>query len=365
MAKLRLSHSALSKYSMCPKSYEYHYVKRIRSNTTTGALLFGSALDLGLNSLLTKPNEDAYEVFLKAFTHVEINKEKYYLPTCTLVTYAAADYNIDLLVEDDFKEACKLVNKTLDYEKIITRKRYLGFHGISEEERIFYNYLNWLCLCRKASLMLSGYKKEILPKFSKIHEVQRKLSIKNDNGDEFVGYVDLIASMDGYGPIIFDNKTSARAYDEEDSVSNSQQLIIYTALLGPEYNTTKAGFIVMKKGLVKTKKCSKCGFDGDSSRAKTCDNLVEGKRCHGEWSSSLKADFQLIVDDIPEHKKDLVIDNINVLNKCISAELFPRNLNTCLNVFGQKCPYYSLCHSNSMTGLVEIPEEVKDENGGQ
>ena len=52
MKKNKLSHSQVSRYGLCPKSYEFHYVRKIRTSVMSAALVYGSALDSALNQLL-------------------------------------------------------------------------------------------------------------------------------------------------------------------------------------------------------------------------------------------------------------------------------------------------------------------------
>ena len=62
----KISHSAWSKYLVCPKLYDLHYNQKLRPKGTTSALLFGSAIDAALNVMLLKTG-DPYEEFKKHF----------------------------------------------------------------------------------------------------------------------------------------------------------------------------------------------------------------------------------------------------------------------------------------------------------
>ena len=349
-----LSHSQLKRYQDCPKSYYYHYIKRLRPSTTTGALLFGDALDKALNSLLLNEG-DAYSRFMEAFTYGEINKVKEYLPTSQNLVYATTDYDVDLLSDDDFAEINKVVTGP-SYDELKEIRDDRGYDGFSKEQRAKYNYINWLCLTKKAKYIIDGYRAKILPKIKRVIAVQEKIEISNGD-DQLLGFVDLIAELEDHGVVIIDHKSSKMDY-EDDAVSHSAQLILYTHCLSEKYNTNKAGFIVMKKGMKKDKKCSVCGHVGKGTH-KTCDAEVDGKRCNGKWDKKLRAEFQVIVDEVPEAKQDMIMENIDELNKCIKAELYPANYEKCTNWYGGMCAFYHKCHSNSMKGLVEMPEPVE------
>ncbi len=97
----KLSHSSINRFKMCPKSYELHYVERIRPTGTTSALVFGAALDAALNLILTGSPEKAEGEFAKQFTTQEINGVSTNLPTCKELSYSSADFDADILTESD------------------------------------------------------------------------------------------------------------------------------------------------------------------------------------------------------------------------------------------------------------------------
>lgn len=350
---VKLSHSALSRYQMCPTSYRLHYIDKVRPDSTTGALLFGSALDLALNCLLLNEG-DPYERFIQAFTYGEINKAQVHIPTCDKIAYANADYDADLLNENHYKKASEVITgaETFKFDEIKEKKDQYGFANLKTEEKQYYNYILWQCLCVKAELMMAAYKKKILPKIKKVLAIQEKIEVDNGSGDILTGFVDLIVDFDGYGVCVLDHKTSAREY-KEDSVKSSSQLTQYFHLTKEKYNAKFAGFIVMKKTMAKKKKCSICKCSGEGSRARTCDSVVNDKRCGGDWLKTPKAEIQIIIDEVSERQEEIVMENIDTLTSCIKSGLFPRALDKCNDWYGQKCPFIALCTQNSMKGLVK------------
>ena len=355
----RLSHSQVSRYSMCPTSYKYHYVDRIRTTVQSAALVFGSALDGALNCILTGEG-DAEAEFEKLFTNNKVNDVSVYLPTCTDLVYANTDFDIDLIVEEDLDRVNKYTSYAFDilvyYNELKDKKAKSGFNSFKAEEKAFYNLMNWVSLRRKGLLMLKAYRKKVMPLIEKVHTVQKYVSLKNADGDSFIGYVDLVADVKGHGTVILDNKTSAMEY-EEDSVISSAQLSTYTHILEEEYKTRKAGYIVLRKSVIKNRKkiCGVCKYDGSGARHKTCSSEVSGKRCGGEWIETIDPDIhiQIIISEIPAQTEAIVMENIDSVNAAIKAEVFPRNFNSCHNWFGSRCPYFDLCYKNKMTGLVK------------
>lgn len=356
--KTKLSHSQLGRYQMCPKSYQYHYIDKIRPTVTHAALLFGSAIDAALTALLTG-KEGAGELFEKTFTHSVVNDVDTYIPTCLDLVYANSDFDSDLLTEEDYQ----LLEKELPdpghkcYLEIAGKKKESGLESLTVKERKLFNFMNWLSLRRKGLLMINAYKKKVLPRIEKVHATQEYISLENSEGDKIIGFVDLIADVKGIGTVFLDNKTSTMEY-EQDSVLSSAQLSLYMHILEEKYKTRKAGYIVMRKQVIKNRKkiCKSCGHDGTGGRHKTCDNTIEGKRCNGEWNETIDPDIaiQVLIDEIPEQTEKIVIENADQINQAIKNNVFTRNFSSCLNWYGGRCSYYDKCYKGKDTGLVDL-----------
>lgn len=367
----KLSHSAVSKYQTCGMAYKYHYIDKIRPKVHSAALVFGNAIDNALNEMLLRTDKSPEDVFINSFTHTTINDESVYVPTYTELVYKAGDWDFDLLTEDDFDSVKKAVEDGAiqeydDYLEVYTnlrkRKTEKGFDSLDTDEKRFFNLMNWLCSKRRGLLMLKAYRKKVMPKIIKVHTVQKKVTLKNQDGDEITGYIDLVAEVKGHGNVILDNKTSSKEY-VDGVILTSPQLSLYMHILGEEYKTRKAGYIVMLKTVMKNRKkvCSVCGNDGSGGRHKTCDAKIEGKRCDGEWNETIDPDvhIQFMVDEIPQQTEDIVIENFDNTNEAIKSGVYTRNFNSCHNHFGSLCPYFQKCWRGKDTGLVNMKKEYK------
>lgn len=370
--KTKLSHSQCQRYQLCGQAYKYHYQEKIRPSVFSAALAFGTALDDSLNILLTQPDKSAEDMFKDVFKTQKINNVSTFLPTSVHLVYAEADYDEELLTEEDIKEITgKIIELELNvpqaslfdvYQELRKKKKDKGFINLDNDEKVFYNLMNWYSLKNKGLLMLKAYRKKVLPKIEKVRAVQKYVALQNNEGDSIIGYVDLVADIKDVGTVILDNKTSSMEY-EENAVLTSPQLSLYTHILEQEYNTRKAGYIVLRKSVIKNRKkvCTKCKHDGSGSRAKTCDNTINGKRCGGEWNETIDPDIhiQFLVDEIPSKTEEIVINNFDEVNNAIKAGIFTRNFNSCHNTYGGPCPYLGLCFKDNMNGLVDLKKEEK------
>ena len=208
---------------------------------------------------------------------------------------------------------------------------------------------------RKGHTMIDGFITKIKPRIKKVLSTQEYITLENEDGDKIIGYVDLVAELEGEDkPIILDIKTAASPY-EDDAHLTSPQLILYVHATREKYNTDKAGFIVLGKNIMKnkTKICSSCGHDGSGGRHKTCDNTIDGKRCNAAWLEKINPECftQIMYGDVPSQTENLVMENIDDIAHAIKSGHFTRNLNHCFNAFGGHCEYVPLCYKGKMTDL--------------
>ncbi len=352
--KNRLSHSAVNKYLECPTAWKLHYVDKLRSTTMSAALLFGTAIDKAVEVLVqSKDLNHSKLIFNNLWDKQEINGVSTELEYCPDIVYAKNDLDLEIINLDDYTDV-ELFNKILE------KKDTVGFDNLSVDEKRLYNGVNWVIARERGELMLEAVYNEILPKLTKVLSTQEKIDLSNGDGDSVIGYVDMVAEYEGYSsPIIFDFKTSTRAY-EENSVRTSPQLTLYVHALEEKYKTRKAGFIVLSKAIQKNRKkiCSVCGNDGSGGRHKTCDAKItdlKGSRCNGEWKETInpKAKIDVIIDDIPEQLENIVLENFDNVEKLIDTGVYVRNLGNCIKPYGL-CTFYNLCHHNKMDGLIKV-----------
>lgn len=365
----KLSHSSVNTYLTCGRKYQLHYIEKLRPEEKSGALLFGDAMDNALNTMILKNGNALAKFNEKWLMNRMVSDGIESIPDNKNVRYADSDFDEELLLDEDYK-LIQEKSEVLDIsegvsgkdivEIVMKSKKDVGYPGMELQELQLFNYINWLSLKRKAAIMLSSYEKIVIPKIKKVYEVQKKITIQSADGDEITGFVDLIIDIElSDGKIvkaIMDNKTSTMDY-AKDSVMKSQQLGLYCLA----ENITHGGFIVIKKQITKNRKkiCTKCGSDGIKENkklttAKTCDNTVDGSRCHGLWDEKIdpSAWIDILVDEVKQHQKDTIINTFDQVNKAIKAELFPSNFGSCGDFGG--CPYLDKCFKNSDKGLIKV-----------
>ena len=371
----RLSFSQINKYNQCPRSYKLHYVEKLRERSATAYLAFGTAMDESLNAILLdfQKNKqvtcDYKSIFDENWQTIEINKKEYNLPTCTLVGYAKTDFIPELLDESDrqfiiakseelgFGDALRGITQaslkelkdTLEEEK--SQRQYKVF---PEHRHSLLNLMNWRSMRRKGHLMLDAYIRNILPEIDQVISVQKQIELKSECGSSIIGYVDAIVKLKSREDYtVLDNKTASQPY-AEDAVKTSQQLLLYTYALGYKH----AGFAVMLKNIRmnRKKKCVECGYESNSTH-KLCNNILEtNKRCNGAWEEETfpEALTQLVKDEVDEQTQLVVVDNISEVNEAITSNIFPKNLSTCKNIYGNPCIYLNHCWKNKSDNLEKV-----------
>lgn len=327
------------------------------------ALIYGSALDQALNALLLNI-EDPYKVFEKHMTFAEVNKRGQLesVPEHTRLVYAEKDLQQKLLDEKDFANIRIKANQLdIPYRdsfvaEFLHKKAAKGLSNLPENEIKLYNYINWKCLLKKGNVTLDSYIKEVKPLIKNVLSVQEKIESVNQDGDTLLGFADLVLEMNDGKRVLFDHKTSSFEYSP-DSASHSSQLTLYYHFLKEKYNLTHVGYIVMLKRMkdVAKKTCTSCGHS-ITSRAKTCDNMLDGLRCAGEISegTDFVCPIQVITAEVNPNTAQLVIDSFDGTNKLIKSEDFSPNLESCVSFGGLVCDYYQVCHKNNYRDIEEV-----------
>lgn len=218
---IQLSFSAAQRYISSPMSYFLHYFMRLRPVELSSALIFGSAIDEGLNNLLNQVKSgrllnvaEAKNIFRIAFA----GRGKTSPALRGVVKFSKADLDWDLITDINVPE--------------------------SDDPA-------WYSLVAKGEMIIDAYAEQVLPKLEKVLLVQHEISLVNELGDTFIGVVDLVAQIDGK-TYILDNKTSSIKY-AEDAADISQQLGTYYEALKDEYKIDGVGFIVIPKNIRKKK----------------------------------------------------------------------------------------------------------------
>ena len=333
----KFSNSSIDKYVECSLCYKLHYIDRIRPIRGKSALLFGGALDTALNDLLLNRNlTNALEVFHTIWGKVDPN--------------------------------------TTDFSKSDLDQELLNYYKQQNSDK----NPSWLSLAHKGHLFVTHYYKEVLPKIKKVLSIQEPVSLKNDDGDEITGLLDLIVKWEDGKTYLLDNKSSSVTY-EEFSAKMGQQLPLYYYIVKEKYKLDGVGYIVLNKKINKNrvKKCKSCGALNNSSH-KTCNEMIQfggevidnsgkpefikgiGKsRCGGEFDVTINpsVDIQYVFNQVAESDEKRVLDKFDEVNYNVSNGYFATEHNPNKNKFFQYCPYKEYTPENP--NFIKLPQREK------
>lgn len=317
-----LSFSGYKRFMMCPRLYKYHDIEKYRPGKDTSALLFGSIMDTIISRVLQCEDFDPYEALSKMVADVEL----------TDIDFYPEDYDKDLICLVDAKNLAQDMGwKGNDIDSAI-KDMLKNQEELSSKQRLFLNKVVWLSLEEKGQCMIDSVAKWILPQIKSVHSLQRH--VKSKDGD-IHGYLDFIAIMEDGREVLIDLKTSKMPY-KKDVVDTAAQIILYSALTDYKY----AGFLILSKTLKKNKhKTCSCGYETTGGNRRKCPD------CGNELAFTIKPTSysQLLIEEIPQHKKDLTVEALQDTIKCIDGGNFPRNLNQCDFMYGRPCPYKAKC----------------------
>jgi len=319
---MRLSHSASSTYATCPYKYSLRYIHKLRPTTMRSSLLFGNAIDKGLNDILLKKS-DGVLTFIDAFSNYELNGTEHAVCGNPLFVFSQTDFDHEIFTELDLQEVnCSNQSEVGSYYTEFLRGK--KENTLTASELAYLNKLYWISLKRKGLMMLEAYSVQVMPLIKNVLDIQREISVTNGEGDSITGFVDLIAELHDGRRVIFDNKTSGEAY-KDDSVVTSDQLSLYCFALENIFKTRHCGFIVMSKKIKKQRK------------SKVITPYV---------------DIQIIINEMPQEREEAIVKSFDETSASIKAESFDKNMGGCY-AFG-KCEYFNFCHKNDPAELVKI-----------
>lgn len=338
MSPNRLSYSAITTYEECSMKYYLHYIQKLRPIATKSAFVFGNALDGAFNSLLKERNlEKALRVFRYRMNNIIVNGKRVKVKNSEFVTYTKND------LDEEFVRFC------------------------ANRDELPYTLNGYTSLLLKGDMMVRAYFHEVLPKIKEVISIQKRISLKNDDGDSISGTLDAIITWEDGKTYIVDNKSSTVKYTD-DSVRESNQLALYHYV---EKNNTKldgAMFIVLDKNINKNKKkeCTSCQIINTSSH-KTCPEMIlfeDGAgnskhiRCNGEFFVTINpsVDIDYKFGKIEPEDEERVLEVFDRVNQCITDGIFECKGKACYTKFG-KCIYQDYCLNGSMEGLVQLDKK--------
>ncbi len=324
---MQFSHSAIDKYRTCPRLYFLHYIERLRPIIQKSPLFFGSLVDdvVGRIFLEKKVYLTPEELDLSLKSTDDIIQEtlaKWYEDE--KLRFSQADLDLSLFSEADLAQCiarCKELNLDVSedsYKAFLdackTQLKQDDF-ALDSECQLGYNSFFIKSLELKIGMFLPVVRKWFEGEVQETKSVQREVTLE-DEDDVITGYIDMILIMKDGTEMVWDLKTSSRAYKENDA-NESPQLTIYS-----EYaRIPEVGFLVLQKNIRKRE-----------PRVRLQD--IRGKITE-EQSEKVFSEITEIVDEIKSLDKEM--------------SCFKKNLDSC-GAWGG-CQYRKFCKFGTEVGL--------------
>lgn len=307
----KLSFTRINTYRECPYKYKLHYIEKYRPVEIKSSLVFGKCVDEGLNELMKSRNLDkALECFVNSWGQYKNQQIK----------YTKSDLDEDLIV-----------------------------NYISDDNRA------WESLYQKGCYVIKAFNEEILPKIKKTVLVQEQIEAHNEDGDSIIGALDAIVQWEDDKTYLIDNKTTSVKYTEE-SANESEQLALYHFVKKEEYNLDGVAFFTLNKNLKKNviKTCQKCGAIHKKTSLKSCNAMIDDKKCGGELDKTFEfsVEVKTIFGKPSEKIEQNILDEFDKVNHGIKCGQFDRNEKSCFSKYG-KCDFFNLCKFGNEEGFTK------------
>lgn len=342
-----LSMSAAQNYWECPAKYQNQYLKRLYPEFDMSYFIYGRAIDLALNSLLLG-KDDYKKVCVNTLKELLVKK----------IEFIPNDYDGEIISEEVREEILKkcqdLGFKGDDIDGLVKSLFSKPVKELSESQRQCLAICCYESLKVKARLTIISFKKNVLPKITNISDVQKELNWSDKHGT-YKGVLDFRCSIAGE-KYLADNKTASNPFRDypPGCVEDSLQFALYAAQTGDK----QACYFVFNKAVKKNREkiCKSCGYNGSGGKHKTCDQLVNDARCHGEWEESIVPEIEctIRVGTISDESKAFSQEALGLVKQAIKTNVFPKNLKACKKIYGDKevlCQYYNYCRTGSKEGL--------------
>ena len=347
---IRLSHSAIEMYKLCPKRYKMHYIDKYRSKEISSALFFGGYIGEVVQMMaLDKKEEltyeeavlsgkDPFEYFDELMGKVSINRVEHDLPSCELIKYYKSDYDSDLLEDEDIVAIDGIADELgmkVDGIRITFDQFYPSYKAgqLDLYEKKYMNFIFWLSLRRKGIKMIEAYRDEVVPRIVKIHSIEQKINLECDQ-DSLIGYIDMVCDYrinsemaekldkneDDVVKILLDHKTASVKFTaglragtlSKIERGDAPQLYLYD--YAEEVGTV--GYIVMVKKIKKPKR--------------------------GPKKDMVFCDVQMMAGKPTEEQYTNVLNTAGNVLEGITTEAYEPDTTGCM-AFMSRCCYYEQC----------------------
>lgn len=365
---MRTSYSQNNTYINCPKHWELRYKHKLSAEDEGASLHFGSAVDTAIEEML-EGKKDYMKTFKDRWKVAQAFGKTTQVYDNIKVVYSHYDFDEAVLNDVDLKQLESWAKElkldavitkpkdTITLFKNIAKDKKNPYKGINEDQLRFFARASWLSLERKGELLIQSFKDQFLPKITKVVSTQQRGEIKDPTtGDSIIGYIDMVLEIEGYDkPIIFDLKTAARPYDEK-TIELTEQLTLYQAMKGKDYNTNLVGYVVLCKNIPKESvaHCKTCNHR-KTGRHKSCDAEINGVRCGGEWHevTELKPQVQVLVKEKSDEEVNKLLESYGNIIVAMKNNIVYKDVSKCHSWYGGKCPYFEACHNDDFSKLTK------------
>jgi hypothetical protein len=327
-----ISHSAINEYLECSEKFRLNRIEKIRPTTKSSAFIFGGALDDAAEAVLLKKGKPL-KAFYDAMMTTEINGVKVSVPQNKDIKYFSKDLQVELIQDsqwEDIKNYGAGVLQDPDFDPVEFLKKCVALRkkkkALGDMEQTIFNFANFFSLCNKGKMLIEKFQEWAVKNIDEVIEVQKRVSLVNESGDELRGFLDFKAKFKDGVVRIVDLKTASdpkRQYPDG-CADTAQQLAIYAEI----EEVYDVAYYILDKNIRK-------------KEPRVRDRFITGH-----------------IDELTGNE---IFDNIEESLVRIKRKEFEHNWDACNNYGG--CPYRSFCKSGgqNMQGLVQL-KRGKDGN---
>lgn len=333
---MRVSYSAISTYNDCGEKYRLERIEKLTPYEIPAPFVIGSVFDKVSGILFDSFKEGATQVSLESLISTlntefefysdgkdsEGNEIKIHTILSDKIKFPKSDIDLTLLKESDYPLIHNLANNygvlkvtaNLDDISAFVDIVQGSDYEVNYDYYRLYKHISYIAVLRKLEVMIEHLYKWTVENVEKVISTQREIRQLDENGNEFVGYIDVELILKGEDFVrTMDVKTARNPKQQypDNYIDESLQLHLYA-----NWSNSKIGYIVINKNIPKK----------ESTRS---SNMV-----------------RILLGDATDEGIEDALEYVNESIEKISQGIYEKNFDNCTKYGG--CTYYDICHGKEV-----------------
>ena len=270
---LRVSYSAISTYNLCSEKYRIEYIDKIMTKEIPTPFVIGNAIDDISSFIFDSMKKESEKVVTKqesleklrtSFEWYKNTKDEkdalIHVPTTDRITFPKSEIDLSLLHVEDYTliqvyahdNGIRLDASIDDIEAFFDAIQGMSMEELPEPslgEYLLYKQIVYISIVRKLEIIVDYMYDWIIENVDYVVSTQREIKVEDDDGNTYVGYIDVELKLKNEDSIrTIDVKTARdpKRFYPDNCIEDSLQLHLYA-----NWSNLDVGYLVFSKNIAK------------------------------------------------------------------------------------------------------------------